>query len=817
VQVTTAIKEVIMEADAPSTRDSTSLNATDSNLDHPALPGHRKRLKPDIRRQVDDPEGMTSWRRTWMLFVGERDQFWWQVVASVVVVAYVASLVVVSRPSSGYISFWDGWIGNIAGMVPLIPIVLRVRHCARLRGAWTAFAVGVVLYNFANLLYLLHDQNLVPIPSPAPSDVPYLLSYVAFVVGVVLMTQHRYGRGLESVHLDGAVAGLSIAAVAALFWFNQVLVVSGRPLQVIVGMAYPLLDLVLLVVLVSGLAPSRYRPNLATSLMMAGFTFFVIGDIIYLNQQVAGSYRPGTLLDGTWVLALWLIGLAASAPEDRRGGARLSHHATPSSLSAVPIVFASLSVMTLAIAVVERSSKAAAFFAIGALCVVVVRMALTLREVRTVEQANFMVARTDELTGLANRRSFIESTGEILVSLEGSRQMGMILIDLDGFKEINDSLGHACGDDLLRVVSKRFARKVGLNASLARIGGDEFACAMVFDKFDQLVDFGNELAVALSDPVALDGVVVRVSASIGIAIYPEHGLTQVELMRSADVAMYEAKRNHSTICLYHSDFDFNSRDRLTMISDLRTALENDHLVLHFQFTQDFHTGEIHGVEALVRWNHPTRGLIFPDDFIPLAERVGLIVPLTRVVLRKALNEMVRLDATGHRLNMSVNISHLDLVDEKLPNYITMLLMEFGIDPQRLTLEVTESSLGEDPSRTRRSIERLRQLGVRISIDDFGVGYSSMSQLLELPIDELKIDKTFVFALENDVRARAVISSTIELGRALNVTVVAEGIETISNHQLLRTLGADIAQGYFIARPKTSEELDEYLAMPAPFH
>jgi predicted signal transduction protein with EAL and GGDEF domain len=338
-----------------------------------------------------------------------------------------------------------------------------------------------------------------------------------------------------------------------------------------------------------------------------------------------------------------------------------------------------------------------------------------------------------------------------------------------------------------------------------------------FECFNELVDFGNELIEALLDPIALDGVIVRVSASVGIAIYPEHGLTQVELMRCADVAMYEAKRNHSTICLYHSDFDFNSRDRLTMIGDLRTAIESDQLVLHFQFTQDFHTGDIHGVEALVRWNHPTRGLVYPDEFIPMAERVGLIIPLTRVVLRKALTEMVRLDHRGHRLNMSVNISHLDLIDEKLPSYITILLEEFGVEPQRLTLEVTESSLGEDPVRARRSIDQLRALGVRISIDDFGVGYSSMSQLLEMPIDELKIDKTFVFALENDVRARAVISSTIELGRALHVTVVAEGIETFSHHQLLRTLGADIAQGFFIARPKTSQQLDAYLSSPATHH
>ena len=296
------------------------------------------------------------------------------------------------------------------------------------------------------------------------------------------------------------------------------------------------------------------------------------------------------------------------------------------------------------------------------------------------------------------------------------------------------------------------------------------------------------------------------------ALYPEHGLTQSELMRSADVAMYEAKRTHSTICLYHSDSDDNSRDRLSLIGDLRAALDEDQLVLHFQFTQDFRSGRIQGLEALVRWNHPTRGLVFPDDFIPMAERVGLIMPLTRVVLRKALEELVRLDATGHRLTMSVNISHLDLLDETLPGYIETLLAHYDLQPQRLTLEVTESSLGEEPERARTRIEALRRLGVRISIDDFGVGYSSMSKLLELPIDELKIDKTFVFALENDVRARAVISSTIELGRALNVTVVAEGIETFSNHQLLRSLGADVAQGYYIARPKCSEELDEYLAV-----
>ena len=790
-----------------------SLDRVDDDIDttlHALAP--ETSARPRI--EIEDAEPGSALVRAFHALGGDRVQLFWQVLGGLLLLSYGVSLVVVHRPPSGYDSFWDGWMGNVASIVPLVPILVRIRRSAHLRGAWTCLGVGVVLYNASNLIYLLHDQNMTPIPSPAPSDVPYLLSYVFFVTGVVLMTQQRWGRGLESVRLDGAVAGLSIAAMAALFWFNQVLVVSGRPLQVVVGMAYPLLDLVLLVVLVSGLAPSRYRPNLTTGLMMAGFGFFVLGDVIYLNEQVANVYRPGTLLDVTWVVALYLLGVAAAVPEDRRARSRRISSVTPNGITAVPVVFASLSVLTLAVAVIEHSSKAAAFFAIGALGVVVLRMALTLREVRHVEHTTFVVSRTDELTGLSNRRAFIEDTGEILAGLGPHEQFGMILIDLDGFKEVNDSLGHACGDDLLRIVARRFASRVGTRGSLSRIGGDEFACAAAITEFNELVDLGNDLADALNDPIALDGVTVRVSASLGISVYPDHGISQVELMRSADVAMYEAKRNHSRICLYHSDFDFNSRDRLAMISELRTAIDQDQLVLHFQFTQDLRTGAIHGVEALVRWNHPTRGLIYPDDFVPLAERVGLIAPLTRVVLRKALTEMVRLDERGHRLNMSVNISHLDLLDDKLPEHIALLLHEFDVAPARLTLEVTESSLGENPEQARRSIDVLRHLGVRISIDDFGVGYSSMSQLLRLPIDELKIDKTFVFALEDDVRARAVISSTIELGRALNVTVVAEGIESYSNHQLLRSLGADIAQGYFIARPKTSAEIDDYLAAPA---
>jgi predicted signal transduction protein with EAL and GGDEF domain len=324
----------------------------------------------------------------------------------------------------------------------------------------------------------------------------------------------------------------------------------------------------------------------------------------------------------------------------------------------------------------------------------------------------------------------------------------------------------------------------------------------------------QELAETLFDPISLDGVTVRVGASIGVSISPDHGSTHSELLRSADVAMYEAKRSRSIVCVYHADHDLNSRERLELIDELRNAINTRSLDLHYQPTLNLHTETVVGVEALVRWHHPTQGLLQPDSFVPLAERVGLIPQLTRAVLEMAIEEAARLDRRGHPLQMSVNISRYDLVDEELPAFIDDLLEQHDVPHSRLTLEVTESCIGSDPDRAKRSIDELRARGIRISIDDFGVGYSSMSQLLQLPIDELKIDKSFVLALEEDDRARAIISSTVELARALKLVVVAEGAEKTSNLNSLAYLGVDIAQGFFIARPLTSHELHRFIDNPA---
>ncbi len=728
----------------------------------------------------------------------------------VAVVAYTVSTVTVHRPASGYDSFWDGWMGNLAPILPLVPMGLRIISTRRSRGAWLTIWIGVALYDAGNLIYLWHDQNLTPIPNPAPSDFAYLLGYVFFAVGIAILTQRNYGAVAIATRLDGAVTGLALGALASMLWFDPLLRVSGRPLQVIVGMAYPVMDLVIIVLLISSLSPLRYRPNRSTTLLVLGMTAFVIGDVTYLNQVAADTYVQGTILDATWTIGIWMMGLAAWPREDRRARPRTSTTEVPHGITIVPIVFGSVSVAVLALSLLHHTSKVTSLLALAALCLVLGRMALTLREVRNVEKTTFRVARVDELTGLPNRRAFFEEGEARFAGLEPGRRLGVAVVDLGGFKEINDTLGHAAGDELLRVVSQRFVARAAGRGTVARIGGDEFACLFEEASVDAVVDIAKDLVAAFDDPCAVEGVTARVSGSFGIAVCPEHGDTLTELLRCADMAMYDAKATHASLRVYLREDDLRARHRLALVDDLRTTPWGDQLVLHFQPMLDLATDTFRGVEALVRWRHPEFGLLYPDDFVTLTEQTGFIHELTRVVLDLAAAELARLDRAGYSLQMSVNVSRYDLLDDQLPGVVDRVLAAHRVAPERLTLEVTETAISIEPDRAATTIERLRQRGVKVSIDDFGVGYSSLSQLLHLPVDELKIDRSFSFALGADVRALAVVSATVELARALGLAVVAEGIESDQCLRTVRDLGVDVAQGYYVAGPFNAVQLERYL-------
>lgn len=770
----------------------------------PLRVAHRWRRPIRLRPQLAGSDAAAA---TWW-----RSQRTWQLLGAAVLVPYLVSLVLVHRPASGYNSLWDGWLGNLAGIVPIVPLVLRGAASRRSRAAWFSLALAVLFYNVGNLVYLFHDQNLVPIPTPAPSDVFFLLEYPFLALGVVLLTQRNFGSVRVSTRLDGAISGLAVASVAALVWFDPVLRVSGHPLQVLVEMAYPVMDLVLLVLLVSAFAPMHYRPTRQAVILMAAVVILVIGDVTYLYRVADGTYVQGTLLDGTWVLAAWLLGVAAW-PKDRVVASRSEGDAVPHGVTLVPIAFGSVSLVVLVVSIFHRTTRVTVLLALGALVLIVVRTALTLRDVLVVERRSYRSARVDELTGLPNRRAFFEQANEVMDHLGDGACVGIALVDLDGFKEINDSLGHASGDLLLQSIAARFERVCEGNASVSRIGGDEFACIVTATTPEQLSQLGDALAAAVAEPVELSSMSVRVGASIGLAVGPEHGATLSDLLRCADVAMYRAKLSHTMVRSFHPEDDLHIKDQLKLVDDLhRTEWQRD-LVMHYQPTIDLRTGRVLGVEALVRWRHESFGLLYPDDFVPLAERTGLVHELTRAVLARSLDELAHLEALGHRLRMSVNVSRLDLLDGGLAAYVAEQASARGLAPSQLTLEVTETSLGDEPEHAARACEELRRLGVRCSIDDFGVGYSSMSQLLALTVDELKIDRSFVLALAGDPRARAVVTATVEFARALGLTVVAEGVETLRILGIVRRLGVDVGQGYAISVPLSPGQLDAFLARP----
>ncbi|HSN02835.1 MAG TPA: EAL domain-containing protein [Acidimicrobiales bacterium] len=741
-------------------------------------------------------------------------QFITQAIAFALCGAYAVTLVT-SRGSTG-VSTANEWLRHLATWAPVVPLLVRVRRQSANRGAWLSMACGVFAFNLASEVRRVDFPFLVHLVTPTLREALYALSYLTIAVAVAIIMQQSFGPRANSVRLDGIIAGLALASLASMYGFRQNIEISGRSLLAEFNLFNPILVLVLLVLLGAGLVPKHFHTDLTTSLLLVGLAIIAAGDIVALNPQSFSVWTSGALVNFTPPFGLSILALAAWPPIDRPSRP-FEQFVAARGLNMIPVIFGALSVAILAISIARPSSESTRLMALGALTLVISRMVLTQSEVRQLGRSNFLEARTDHVTGLANRRAFLEDGEARLAALEDDEQLGIVLIDLDGFKEVNDSIGHAYGDELLRVIGQRFANTIATRGTLARLGGDEFAYTFVVEASTDPITSVNELAKTLANPVSLDGTKVRVSASIGVALWPQHGSTHAELLRSADVAMYEAKHRRGGVCVYRDEIDLNSRERLALINELRTAIERRRLTLHFQPTHDLRTNAVHGVEALVRWQHPTLGLLQPDYFVPLAERVGLIVPLTRTVLDLAITELARLDRNGHHLQMNVNISQWDLMDEHLPESIGRILQWYDMSPERITLEVTESSLGHDPVRAKRSLNMLRSTGVKISIDDFGVGYSSMSQLLDLPVDELKIDKSFVMALESDARAISLIRSIIEMARALKLTVTAEGIENARNFESLRGAGADIIQGEYFSYPLTREELDEFLARTPDEH
>jgi diguanylate cyclase (GGDEF)-like protein len=433
-------------------------------------------------------------------------------------------------------------------------------------------------------------------------------------------------------------------------------------------------------------------------------------------------------------------------------------------------------------------------------------LAVAMHGTRVVEQLRHD-ARHDTLTGLPNRALLGEQLGRALSAADRS-SCAVLLLDLDRFKEVNDALGHYVGDQLLQVVASRLRTAVPEGAVVARLGGDEFAVLLrsSTDPLIQATDLAATISLALAQPVQLAEGLVRTGASIGIAVSTP-GLSDSDVLRHADTAMYAAKALGKPV-LYSDELDRGRAERLAMLTDLHLALERDELELLYQPQLDLLTGAIVAVEALVRWRHPEHGVLAPDAFIPLAESTGLIHPLTDVVLRKALRQCRDWMDAGVDVTVAVNLSARS-VDAGLPEKIGLALAEAGLPASRLILEITESAVMDDPDRAVPILRRVADIGVKLSLDDFGTGYSSLSYLQRLPVQEVKIDRSFVFGLggaSSSYASAALIRSIITIGENLGLRIVAEGVEDAQVLDTLRGLGCDLAQGYHIGRPGTSEQL-----------
>jgi diguanylate cyclase (GGDEF)-like protein len=419
----------------------------------------------------------------------------------------------------------------------------------------------------------------------------------------------------------------------------------------------------------------------------------------------------------------------------------------------------------------------------------------------------------DSLTGLPNRVVFRDRVEQ---ALHGARrrpgEVAVMFLDLDRFKEVNDTLGHESGDVLLREVGQRLAHSLRAGDTVARLGGDEFGVlASGVEDADGALLIARKLRRAVEWPFSLRGLTLEVEASIGIALFPEHGTDVDTLLRHADVAMYQSKEAHSGAGIYSAERDVYSPDRLRLLGELRRAIEHGELVLHYQPKVDLRTSEVRGFEALVRWQHPEQGLLLPERFLPFAEHTGLVKPLTRYVMREAVRSCARWVDLGLDLSVALNLSGRDLLDLHLPDEVLLLLSETGIDPSRVELEITENIILSDPVRTRTILGRLKELGVRLAIDDFGSGYSSLGYLKRLPLDVLKIDKSFVMSMLSDDDSAAIVRSTIDLAHNLGLQVVAEGV---ANEQITRRLAGlrcDAGQGYYFSAPMPDTEVAGWAA------
>lgn len=729
------------------------------------------------------------------------------------VLAFTVSRVVQPGVGQGIFSATTLYSALNAGAAGLI--ALRAWRVPADRLAWTLIAAGMACSAAGDVVSALWVPNG---RSPSVADPEYLAYYPFIYAGLLLLMRARIKRLPIPIQLDSLVCALTLAAVAAALTAGPLRAMAVRaPATVWVGLAYPGSDLVLLALAAGMLPILGWRNEIRWALLVAGLVLFAVADGAYLVQTSAGSYRVGSLLDACWPASSLLIAMASWAP---------SSPATPIprrqfSPYITPVASA---VVALAVIVLAHDSRLAATLAALSLVVGAGRFSLTFRDVSLLEKSD-RHAMTDELTALPNRHSLATALtelpasappGPLSMSGRSNPRRALLLLSLSDFQEITESIGRQFGDELVCHIANRLSGSVRRDDLLARVGNDQFA-VLLGDGANLTAASAQagRLLETLSEPIALDPITVQVEGRIAIALCPDHCDDPQDLLSRAETAMAHAKSARSKIAVYDSSFEVHRHNDPNLVEELRRALfDTDELRLHYQPKVDGRDGSAHSVEAVLRWQHPSRGTLLPEEFLPVAERAGLMRKISNRTLSMALQQVRCWREQGFTLTVAVNLSTTNLLDIELVGTVERLLANYDLPAEALILEITESAL-VDSVRSRNTVAALQRLGIRISLDDYGTGWSSLARLQEVSVDELKLDRIFVARLVHDARSVAIVRSTVALAYNLGADLVAEGVENEATLSALHRYGCMITQGFVHTPPLPPDDVRDWIADHAP--
>ncbi|WP_319455183.1 MULTISPECIES: putative bifunctional diguanylate cyclase/phosphodiesterase [unclassified Mycobacterium] len=701
----------------------------------------------------------------------------------------------------------------------------------RKRISWAFLTVAVGGWTVGSAIWTYYEFVLHASPFPSPADAAYLLFPIAACVGLAIFPTGYSGHSYTRLVLDGLIVAAALFEISWVLVLQSVYDAGGdNQFALALSMAYPVGDLMVITVAVMVLVRGRNGQRRTLTLLTAGVIAMALSDSAFVYQTAHDTYRDGGFVDVGWIAGVLLIGIAGLLSYGKSMVDVASVKVPSRSSLWLPYVPIALAAAVCGPMCIRMPGLGALFMSSTVLIVAVLaRQYFVVNENRKLLEVVADQALRDPLTGLSNRALFNDRLTHAMQLHQRDRQSVAVLsLDLDDFKLVNDSLGHPAGDQMLVLVAERLLGCVRTGDTVARVGGDEFAVLMEGNaEHSRLI--AHRVLQAFDELFIVDGHDLLVRPSIGLAVAraDQVEISADELLKQADVAMYSAKRSRTggvhtfdpEMHLVDTTNDVattgtaghNGVVTVRLLGQLRHAIDHVGLSLVYQPKFDLRDGDVVGVEALVRWPHPERGLLGPDEFLPLVREHGLMRSLTDFVLGQALDDAAQWRSDGVGVPVAVNVFAPSLCDLKLPDRILQALEDRDLNPELLTIEITEDLLLDNLDRTRTVLERLRAHGMRVAIDDFGSGYSTLSYLCELPIDEVKLDRQFIAPILVDRRAAAVVRAVVDLAHDLDLTTVAEGVENAATAARLREYGCEVAQGFHYSAPLEADALRQLLS------